>query len=349
VSGLPALDTAIGMVFLYFLLSTACSMINETVANLLGWRAKTLEIAIRNLLGDKTVRNGALDWLKGLVGKGSKPAPAGARNLTDELYQHWRIKALVRDPDAWSTRRKRPSYLPPRAFSLAIAEAVAKGPPGGEDTEDASTQWQQTDSELFTNLEQQLNQLDDPGARALLHKALVNANHSLDGFRMQVEGAFDDTMERASGWYKRKVQVVLVLLAAVIAIGLNVDSVRVASSLWHEGPVRAAVAAQAGEAKDPATAGQLAAEVKELQLPVGWGANRPTRVYDAIPGWLITIAALALGASFWFDLLSRVARLRGSGVPERPRSLNDTAGTVDAGRGITATRVAAQQARADAS
>ena len=51
-----------------------------------------------------------------------------------------------------------------------------------------------------------------------------------------------------------------------------------------------------------------------------------------IPGWLITIAALSLGAPFWFDLLSRVARLRGSGVPERPRSLSDTAGTGDASR-----------------
>jgi hypothetical protein len=38
-----------------------------------------------------------------------------------------------------------------------------------------------------------------------------------------------------------------------------------------------------------------------------------------------SIAALSLGAPFWFDLLSRVARLRGSGVPEEPRSLSDSA------------------------
>src|SRR4051794_40573282 len=44
--GLPAPDAAVGMVFLFFLLATACSMIKESVANVLGWRAKTLEDAI---------------------------------------------------------------------------------------------------------------------------------------------------------------------------------------------------------------------------------------------------------------------------------------------------------------
>src|SRR4051812_2115805 len=56
--GLPALDAAVGMVFVFFLLSTACSMVNESIANVLGWRAKTLEDAIRNLLGDPKVKRG---------------------------------------------------------------------------------------------------------------------------------------------------------------------------------------------------------------------------------------------------------------------------------------------------
>jgi hypothetical protein len=39
---------------------------------------------------------------------------------------------------------------------------------------------------------------------------------------------------------------------------------------------------------------------------------------------LITIAALNLGAPFWFDLLSRLSRQRGAGAPEKPaRVLSD--------------------------
>jgi hypothetical protein len=58
VSGLAAIDAAIGLVFLYFLLSTALSTINEGIANVLGWRAKTLEDAVRNMLGDPQVKRG---------------------------------------------------------------------------------------------------------------------------------------------------------------------------------------------------------------------------------------------------------------------------------------------------
>ena len=32
-----------------------------------------------------------------------------------------------------------------------------------------------------------------------------------------------------------------------------------------------------------------------------------------IVGWLFTIAAVSLGAPFWFDLLGKVARLRAAG------------------------------------
>ena len=55
-TNIPALDVAIGLAFLYFVLSTAISMINEAIANVLGWRAKTLEDAVRSLLGEPKVR-----------------------------------------------------------------------------------------------------------------------------------------------------------------------------------------------------------------------------------------------------------------------------------------------------
>ena len=50
------------------------------------------------------------------------------------------------------------------------------------------------------------------------------------------------------------------------------------------------------------------------------------RAPEAASGWLIAIAALNLGAPFWFDLLSRFSRLRGSGLQETPRALSDTVG-----------------------
>jgi len=168
----------------------------------------------------------------------------------------------------------------------------------------------------------------------LVQKAANNAFDTLEGFRVQVELVFDDAMERASGWYKRKVQAVLLALAVVVVIGLNVDSVRVGTALWNDAPLRDAVAAQASSPRvgSPENAAAALDRVSALQLPVGWGKAGRHAILASVPGWVITIAALNLGAPFWFDLLSRFARLRGSGVPERPRSLNDTAGTVESDR-----------------
>jgi hypothetical protein len=318
---LPALEVAIGLAFLYFLLSTICSAINEGIASFLGWRAKTLEDAIVSLLGhDEDEKDG-----QGVAKTG---------DLASEIFGHWRIKALVRDPRSSKRRRNRPSYLPPRAFSLALAELLAEGPTDKEPEEQAKkSPWQLADEEILARVEHAMDSLPKGQARALVHKAAINAGESLDGFRRQVETGFDDAMERASGWYKRKVQVMLAVLAAVVTLGLNIDSVRIGSQLWSDKPVRTAVAAKAAAASDSQKAADAVDAVSQLKLPLGWGANNaPDSVGSAlrrIPGWLLTIAALSLGAPFWFDLMSRVARLRGAGVPKQPRSLSDRAGAAD--------------------
>jgi hypothetical protein len=327
-SGFPALDAAIGLAALFFLLSTVCSSINEGISSALGWRAKTLEDGIRNMLGEPRVK------------RGLKEAP---EQLTDKIFDHWRVKGLVRDPHSSKRRRNRPSYLPPRAFSRALAEVVAVLPePGAEPKQpDAgpaqATLWDKTDEEIFERINRALEGVPNPQLRGLVDRAAMNAEAKLDGFRDHVETAFNDSMERASGWYKRKVQVVVTILAAVIAIGLNVDTVRVGTYLLNNGPARAAVAAQAGNAQSGQAAAEALKQAEALPIPVGWGSqgpqgkdrdlsNLPAWSLHRLPGWILTVAALSLGAPFWFDLLSRFARLRSAGLQEKPRALSDTAG-----------------------
>ncbi|MEA2450667.1 MAG: hypothetical protein QOG63_2599, partial [Thermoleophilaceae bacterium] len=187
--------------------------------------------------------------------------------------------------------------------------------------------------------ETRLEGLPPGGSRSTLLRALGDANGSLERFRRSIEVSFDHVMERASGWYKRRVQVMLTVIAAVIAIGLNVDTAHVASTLWKDEAVRTAATVQArvaekqsaaarvgfASSESPQDAATSIDQVRQLQLPVGRGSGRPTGI-DSVPGWLLTIAALGLGAPFWFDVLSRLARLRGSGVPQEPRSLSDSAG-----------------------
>lgn len=67
--------------------------------------------------------------------------------------------------------------------------------------------------------------------RAHLRSLLKDAQNDIERFRSQLEQWFDDTMERATGWYKRKVQVILFLVGFVMAAIFNVSTVRVANIL----------------------------------------------------------------------------------------------------------------------
>ena len=334
ISSFAAVEVLIGLSFVFFLLSTACSAAQEMLASVLGWRAKTLEDAVGTMLGNPKVKRGVKEWFgridkKGVIDAGvvKDHAEAGVpADLTTAVFEHWRIKGLVRDPDSNLRRRSRPSYLPPRALSLAIAEtlalhappppdAAAAQPapgPGGKAapapapaTTAGETPWQRTDAEILAALQQVVQRFPSSNQREVLQKAAVNAHGELEHFRRNVETAFDDSMQRASGWYKRKAQLVLGVLAAIFAIGLNVNSVQVAKHLYNDEAVRTAVVSQvqadaAGEAQrsdesaQPGQAANVAADavsqVEQLQLPVGWSAeNRPSGFggwVGALAGWL---------------------------------------------------------------
>jgi hypothetical protein len=60
--------------------------------------------------------------------------------------------------------------------------------------------------------------------------------------------------------------------------------------------------------------------VDELDLPFGWAApNRPDDLMGWLGsglGWLIAAISIPIGASFWFDVLSKVSRQRTTGNRE---------------------------------
>src|SRR5438874_12727085 len=51
-TGLPALDVAIGLSFIFLLLSLLASTVQELLANVCALRAKTLEMGLRKMLAD---------------------------------------------------------------------------------------------------------------------------------------------------------------------------------------------------------------------------------------------------------------------------------------------------------
>ncbi len=119
--------------------------------------------------------------------------------------------------------------------------------------------------------------------------SVTSGETALARARTNVETWFNDTMDRASGWYKRRTQWVLLGIGIIVAILLNVDTIHTAATLWREPALRQALAAHAEQYKLPdspdastvpltqtiAATGQIIRDLdvqlrQELQLPIGW-------------------------------------------------------------------------------
>lgn len=298
-TGIPALDLAIGLGFVFLLLSLLASTIQEFIAAFFGLRARTLEEGVRNML-------------------------AGDEDVVAAFYKHPLIDSLYRgevkrgDLGKGGLRRTAgPSYVSPRAFATFLLDAVA--PAEGK-------------VNVFKTVEGATTTLPDP-IRGRLQALLDAAGNDLDGYRKAIEAWYDDTMARVSGWYKRKTQVILLVIGVVVVLALNANTLTIGTTLWRDQTVRAAVVQQANQGASQPTgnsprerlngAANDVANVAKIRVPLGWsdGAKpkwRGSGWATTIGGWLLTILAISLGAPFWFDALGRLSRLRSSGKPETP-------------------------------
>lgn len=286
--GSPIVDVAIGLSFVFFLLSVIVSALTEAFAWLFKQRAATLEKGVKGMLGDN--------------------------KLAQDLLGH----GLVQSDVTTSAGKRKPSYLSARNFSLALIDLLAEKGEGKTEHEDT-----------LAKVESGVKSLDKDcaGEAAEQLRALLGESDasSLVRFRKSVEDWFDDAMDRVSGWYKRRAQVVACIAALVVAVGLKADAVRIVERLSDEPTVRAAVVANAEKATgagDPKVAGESASDaVKELdslKLPLLWNKDNDDVDLSVIAGLLLTTIAISLGAPFWFDALGKLAHLRTTGKKPEP-------------------------------
>jgi hypothetical protein len=86
--------------------------------------------------------------------------------------------------------------------------------------------------------------------------------------RENIEGWFNASMERVSGWYKRRSQITLIILGLFVAITVNVDTITVVKSLSTDKALRdSLVAAADAYAKANATASPAVATAPDTTKP----------------------------------------------------------------------------------
>ena len=306
-SNFPALEVVIGLSFVYFVLSLICSAVTEAIASRFEWRARTLEQGIKNLLS------------------GSEEITASGRQLAREFYDHPLVLGLIRPRKPGASKTPRPSYIPSRTFVSALLDLGARTAAKREDP------LAEVDDESVVEIDLvgAIGGIENAPIREALLALYRDADGRADVFRRGAEQWFDDSMERVSGWYRRHVQRVLWITAAVVVVLLNVDTVQIASTLWTDDATRAAVVARAEKvAEEGSDTLDVGDAVRSLEVPLGWNLftvgdepqdipNDVTGGISKLVGLLLTVAALSLGAPFWFELLGKIVSVRGTGA--RPK------------------------------
>src|SRR5690349_14604485 len=94
------IETAIGVVLVYLLLSLIASGVNEAIAQFFRWRARDLEEGLIRLLAKQNI--GAVRGQITAVSKDElNQAMPGARDLVHELYKHPLIQNLTIRQSLW--------------------------------------------------------------------------------------------------------------------------------------------------------------------------------------------------------------------------------------------------------
>jgi hypothetical protein len=380
--GSGILDSIIGLIFVFLLVSLLVTIVNEMIAAVLSSRAKWLKRGIDRLIGAR--------W-------------------KDELYAHPLIAGTARGDSPWSGQGG-PSYIPSRLFANVLMSIVQgnatreireeldkaiaanatvedlkarlaiwadmKKEKGGSEAVianivldhiggDGGSSISRTVGQAHADIRRFIDAISSRHAREMieavpdreLRLALLtlydDAKHDVEKLKENIEVWFNNGMDRVGGWYKRRSQLVIGILALVLTVAMNVDAILIFRHLQTFPAARDALVAQAEEfAKQPLPSkpaeddllkqfDTVQARLMDMRIPVGWvekGTPAEDRNGQVLPGkewaaeswqrlrqhglgWLLTTLAATLGAPFWFDMLNRVISIRAAGKPpeEEPK------------------------------
>jgi hypothetical protein len=292
--GSSAVEVAIGLVFVYFLIGLICTAINEFIASMLKLRYRILEKSIRRLITHKDFRD---------------------RFFSDPLI---------------SSLGDKPSYIPSFNFARAFLNSVSSKVEEREEPAVDLEELQKTVKkiEFDDNTRSVLSRL--VGEAKDLEEARENVEKWFDTAMERLTGHY----KRLTQWVLLGVGLLVAVLInadtiqTAEALWQN-PAARGAVAAYAES--RLAAGQESGKMEEtleelhqvPVPIGWTRQSVPDT--PEGW--------ISKIIGLLVTAFAVSLGAPFWFDLLSKVSSLRAAGkVPETAGKTGKT-GTAPGGEG----------------
>lgn len=306
--GRTILDVAAGIVFGFLAISLFTSAAVEAINSLFNVRVTNLKTGIMALVSDPNFTG-----------------------LAKQLYQHASINPL--GPGGADPLKNTPAYIDKMQFDSAMLDITGLSALAAT----AAALKAQVEA-----LNAQIAEISDPQIRQLLQGIVNRSAGDVERIKTELANWFDNAMDRLSGEFKRWTQVLTFVIAFIVALVVNLDTIRVGTLIWEQPALADKLKspslpspATPKNADDAIQSGEVTlsviAKMAEDGLPVGWPPGHffeirddqgqwralwvasPSILSRSILGWFITAIAALFGAPFWFDMLQSIIRLKGSG------------------------------------
>ncbi|HAC63088.1 MAG TPA: hypothetical protein DCF68_05995 [Cyanothece sp. UBA12306] len=261
------LNVAINLFFIYFAVSLLLSALQEQIISLLALRAKNLKSSIITMLGDGDKDTKLLTdnlyqhpLIKSLNQQGNKWLKR-TRNILfipiNLLLNYFNKKSNKKNSITWNSIG--PSYLNSEIFSDTLLDLLRKdyGLYFNTYSDGINNIINQLEKELArrdnsqniqesrsgenpNNNTSKLSKLPDELLKNLYALALQTKNKAAEGnatiteFNNNIANWFDESMERATGVYKRNAFGLSLLLGFMIAIIGNIDTIHMINQLYND-------------------------------------------------------------------------------------------------------------------
>ena len=297
--GSAILDVAIGLFFLYLLLSLLASAIQEVLASLLDWRAKTLTQGLANLLNDE--------------------------QLVAEFYAHPLIQSIHQG-------ERKPTYIPARTFTITLLDIFSANR-DDKSAEESVDELKENIKKIPNRVIRIALQLSIKYSEKSVEKMFTRIDNWFDS----AMSGLSEVYKRKSQLALIIISSVIVLVANMDTI--SIGHALMTDSALRENLANTATEFQSQIAADPdmseaikadaqKTASDLLATLNSTGLQIGWWVGKdfvgPKNFGEGVLkliGLLVTVLAMSMGAQFWFDILKSLIAIRNRGRKEK----NDSA------------------------
>jgi len=241
-SGFPILDLVVGIIFVYFLLSIISSSGVEMILTGLKARAALLE-----------------EWLFKIFDKPVTQPDGTTLSLGQAIMDHCSVTAL-------SGTHESTSYIDAKNFTAALLEKITFDP--------ANPKSIAKDMDEFIDAINKTNALSTEFQRVLLmyandakdtYRAVSQKTESeIDLFRWKIENWYNSSMDRITDVLKKKYsRPATALVAIIVTVCLNADSIALAKYLYSNPEARTKIAMQAYSAADDSV---LIKQVQQINI-----------------------------------------------------------------------------------